>query len=121
MTFYELAEQRYSNYCKSIRREHTRESLYEGSRDLRITNRNNEERARRGEGHYMVEDLKPAIFHPSAAQTVMVFYTRESGKAPEHVTIAWTQAHGEWDETTSTDPDDIEKVCFMKDGGTFWV
>jgi len=123
MTFYEIAELRYINYCDSIRQENLRKSTREGGPDLSIADQNNErhERARRGESTEKVADFNPDMFHPSGTQKVMVYYEPESGKAPQEVSLAWTQEHGEVDEANNIYPDDIASVCFMKDGGELCV
>ena len=123
MTFYERAEELYSNHVNKIRKDNSRKSMYEGSPELSTYDRNKElfEQAKQGDGPYKIEDFYPRIFHPSQTKKVIVDYTVESGKEPQEVSLRWTQCHGEIDEVNRTYPDDIAHVWFIKDEERFWV
>ena len=123
MTFYERAEELYSNHVNKIRKDNSRKSMYEGSPELSTYDRNKElfEQAKQGDGPYKIEDFYPRIFHPSQTKKVIVEYTIASGEESKEVPLEWTQGHGEVDEINHTYPDDIECVRFIKDEEEFCV
>jgi len=123
MTFYEIAEKLYTNSANKIREENTRKSMYAGSPNLSIYDRNKEpfEQAKQGYGPYKPEDFYPWLFHPCQTKQVIVDYTVASGKESQEVPLQWTLCHGEIDEINHAYPDDIEHVWFIKDEERFWV
>jgi hypothetical protein len=119
MTYYMQAEKQWENDQRQTHEKGYRQSLFEGSPDLSIADKNQEafEEARQGQGPLTPQSFEPLIFHPSEAEKVVAVYTIESGKAPKTYPPSWAHEHGTFDQ-----PLDIERVEFIsRDGKKFWL